>query len=171
MNAATPPTNATVSITTLGQRGEGVAELEGRRVYVPLTVPGDVAEIAVAGDRGTLLSLVKPSAERIDPFCPHFGPCGGCQLQHIAPGAYAVKTGIKVTKAIDVGGQPGAAAPSVEDTGLAVENPGAVLHDLRLGVAGETMARAFELRAGTVERVYAGIGPDSGSVTWRKNRK
>ena len=89
MNAATPPTNATVSITTLGQRGEGVAELEGRRVYVPLTATGDVAEIAVAGDRGTLLSLVKPSAERIDPFCPHFGPCGGCQLQHIAPGAYA----------------------------------------------------------------------------------
>ncbi|MEO8685739.1 MAG: TRAM domain-containing protein, partial [Devosia sp.] len=34
----------TATITSLGQKGEGVAEIEGRKVYVPLTLPGEVVE-------------------------------------------------------------------------------------------------------------------------------
>jgi 23S rRNA (uracil1939-C5)-methyltransferase len=78
-----------VAITALGQRGEGIAELDGRRVFVPFTAPGDAAEISVTGERGTLVSLTTPSPDRVTPFCPHFGACGGCQLQHLAPGPYA----------------------------------------------------------------------------------
>jgi hypothetical protein len=105
------------------------------------------------------------------------GPCNptACSLEYainnaadgdqviVTPGAYVAKAEIKLNHAIDVGGQAGAATPSVEVVGLVVENAGAVLHDLRVAVAGETMARAVELHAGTVERVYAGIGADSGS--------
>lgn len=85
-------------ITSLGQRGEGIAEIAGQRVYVPFTLPGEAVEIAVDGERGTLISVLSPSPDRIDAFCPYFGTCGGCALQHVAPAAYAeFKRGLVVT--------------------------------------------------------------------------
>jgi 23S rRNA (uracil1939-C5)-methyltransferase len=77
------------TITALGQRGEGIAEIGGQRVYVPFTLPGEEVEISVEGERGSLVSVLSPSPDRIDPFCPYFGTCGGCALQHVAPGTYA----------------------------------------------------------------------------------
>jgi 23S rRNA (uracil1939-C5)-methyltransferase len=85
-------------IQSLGQRGEGVAEIDGRRVYVPFALPGETAEIAVEGERGTLVSLLEPSASRAAPFCPHFGVCGGCQIQHLDGPSYgAFKRGLVET--------------------------------------------------------------------------
>jgi 23S rRNA (uracil1939-C5)-methyltransferase len=78
-----------VQIQALGQRGEGIAEINGQRVYVPFTLPGEMAEIDVEGERGTLIELLAPSESRAEPFCPHFGICGGCQLQHLDPPSYA----------------------------------------------------------------------------------
>ena len=80
---------ALAQITALGQRGEGIADIEGRRVFVPFTLPGEEAEVAVEGDRGTLVELATASPHRIVPFCPHFGRCGGCQLQHLDAQTYA----------------------------------------------------------------------------------
>lgn len=86
------------TITALGQRGEGIAEVGGQRVYVPFTLPGEAVQISVEGERGALLSILSPSPDRIDPFCPYFGTCGGCALQHVAPTAYAAfKHGLLVT--------------------------------------------------------------------------
>ncbi|MDB5507006.1 MAG: RumA [Devosia sp.] len=77
-------------ISALGLRGEGVADLEGGlRVFVPFTLPGETVEITIAGDRGMLDELLAASPERIEPFCPHFGICGGCALQHLSGPAYA----------------------------------------------------------------------------------
>jgi 23S rRNA (uracil1939-C5)-methyltransferase len=76
------------TITALGGRGEGVAEIDGRRVFVPFALPGDVAEIEAEGERGTLLVLAEPGPDRIEPFCPYFGTCGGCLLQHVGPDTY-----------------------------------------------------------------------------------
>jgi 23S rRNA (uracil1939-C5)-methyltransferase len=88
----------TTSITSLGHKGEGVAEIEGRKVFVPLTLPGETVEIAAEGDRGTLLGVISPAANRIEPFCPHFGACGGCQLQHMDRPSYeAFKTALVET--------------------------------------------------------------------------
>jgi 23S rRNA (uracil1939-C5)-methyltransferase len=78
----------TTTITSLGHKGEGVAEIEGRKVFVPLALPGETVEIEVDGDRGTLLGVVTPAANRVEPFCPHFGACGGCQLQHMDRPSY-----------------------------------------------------------------------------------
>ncbi|HEY4201257.1 MAG TPA: RNA methyltransferase [Devosiaceae bacterium] len=87
-----------VAITGLGQRGEGVAEVDGKRLYVPLTLPGDRAEIAIEGDRGSLVTLLEEGPGRTQPFCPHFGECGGCQLQHMDAGSYtAFKQGLVET--------------------------------------------------------------------------
>ena len=82
-------------ILALGQRGEGVTEVDGKRVYVPLTLPGEAVAITIEGERGTLVSILEASAHRITPFCPHFGPCGGCQLQHLDAESYtAFKRGL-----------------------------------------------------------------------------
>ena len=88
----------TTTITSLGHKGEGVAEIEGRKVFVPLTLPGETVEIEADGDRGTLLGVIQPAANRIEPFCPHFGACGGCQLQHMDRPSYeAFKTALVET--------------------------------------------------------------------------
>lgn len=85
----------TTNITALGHKGEGIAEIDGRKVFVPLALPGETVEIDVDGDRGTLVAVVTPAANRIEPFCPHFGICGGCQLQHLArPDYEAFKIGL-----------------------------------------------------------------------------
>ena len=78
----------TTQITTLGQKGEGVAEIDGKKLYVPLTLPGETVEIEAAGDRGTLVRVLEPAANRIAPFCKHYGSCGGCQLQHLDRPSY-----------------------------------------------------------------------------------
>ena len=78
----------TTTITSLGHKGEGVAEIDGRKVFVPLALPGEVVEIEAEGERGTLVGVVQPAANRAEPFCKHFGACGGCQLQHMDRASY-----------------------------------------------------------------------------------
>jgi 23S rRNA (uracil1939-C5)-methyltransferase len=93
-----PHMTITTSIETLGHKGEGVALVDGRKVFVPFALPGEVLEIAVEGERGTLVSVKTPAPNRAQPFCPHFGTCGGCQLQHMDQGSYAAfKTGLVET--------------------------------------------------------------------------
>jgi 23S rRNA (uracil1939-C5)-methyltransferase len=73
-------------IDHVGHRGDGVAFVGGEAVYVPYTLGGETVEVAsVPGhhpDRRRLLAVETASAERIAPFCPHFGVCGGCAIQH-----------------------------------------------------------------------------------------
>ena len=72
-------------IDKVGHRGDGVAAGAAGPIYVPGALPGETVEVeSVAGhpDRRRLLSVGKPSAERIVPICPHFGVCGGCAVQH-----------------------------------------------------------------------------------------
>ena len=88
----------TTTITALGQKGEGVAEIDGRKVFVPLALPGERVELEADGERGTLLGIITAAPNRIEPFCPHFGACGGCQLQHLDRPSYeAFKIGLVET--------------------------------------------------------------------------
>jgi SAM-dependent methyltransferases related to tRNA (uracil-5-)-methyltransferase len=79
----------TATIEALGHKGEGIATVDGRRVFVPFALPGEVVEIELEGDRGALKALRQPAPNRAQPFCPHFGTCGGCQLQHLDAASYA----------------------------------------------------------------------------------
>jgi 23S rRNA (uracil1939-C5)-methyltransferase len=67
---------------------------------VPYTLPRETVEVAdVHGhpDRRRLLAVEISSPERIPPFCPHFGVCGGCAIQHWQPDRYrAWKHGLVV---------------------------------------------------------------------------
>lgn len=69
----------------VGHRGDGVVVQDGENVYVPYTLGGETVEVApVPGhpDRRRLIAVEHASPERITPFCPHFGVCGGCAIQH-----------------------------------------------------------------------------------------
>ncbi len=77
-----------LAIQRLGAQGDGVAEHEGRQVFVPLTLPGETVIADLTGDRATLIDVRDPSAERHPARCSHYGECGGCSLQHLNDAPY-----------------------------------------------------------------------------------
>lgn len=83
----------TVTVDGLAPTGEGVAKVDGRALFVPDTLPGEVALVmpVTAGRvrRARLLSLVTRSDDRVEPACPHVERCGGCDWMHVAEGAQA----------------------------------------------------------------------------------
>lgn len=84
--------NVTVEITGVAYGGSGVGRTDGKVVFVPFTAPGDVAEVEITKDKksffeGRLVRIATPGPDRVEPECPYFGRCGGCQLQHIGYGA------------------------------------------------------------------------------------
>lgn len=77
------------TITELAPRGFGVARVEGKVLFVPLTAPGDLIRFRVTDDHGRyafadLVELLRPGGSRSASFCRVFGECGGCQLQHVS---------------------------------------------------------------------------------------
>jgi 23S rRNA (uracil1939-C5)-methyltransferase len=74
-----------VEIIKLGHAGDGVAQ-DG--LFVPYTVPGDVARVGRDGTRGALAEIIMPGPWRGAPPCRHFTRCGGCALQHVAREPY-----------------------------------------------------------------------------------
>lgn len=72
-----------LTIDQLAHRGDGVAKTETGPVYVPRTLPGEVVEADVIGERGTLVNIITASEKRVTAPCPHFEKCGGCSLQHL----------------------------------------------------------------------------------------
>ena len=80
-----------LAINRLAHRGDGVADTPAGPLFVPYTLPGETVEVeSVPGhpDRRHLLRVETVSPERIEPFCPHFGICGGCAIQHWSPARY-----------------------------------------------------------------------------------
>jgi 23S rRNA (uracil1939-C5)-methyltransferase len=73
-------------IDHVGHLGDGVALVDGQSIYVPYALGGETVEVAPAPghhpDRRQLLRIEQASRERIEPFCQHFGICGGCAIQH-----------------------------------------------------------------------------------------
>jgi 23S rRNA (uracil1939-C5)-methyltransferase len=94
-------------IDRLAHRGDGVAETPAGPVFVPYTLPGETVEVErVPGhpDRRRLLHVDVASPERINPFCQHFGVCGGCAIQHWTMDRYrAWKRDLVVTAMQQVG--------------------------------------------------------------------
>ncbi len=77
-----------IEIETLALGGYGLGRWEGKVVFVPYGVPGDILEVEITEDHsdyafGRALEIVEPSPHRVSPPCPVFGRCGGCQWLHI----------------------------------------------------------------------------------------
>lgn len=97
-------TRIILEIERLGQRGEGVAKLSGRAIFVPFALEGERVLAEVDGERGRLVDVLSASDDRIAPICKHHGVCGGCAVQTLAPSAYAAwKRGLVVTALANAG--------------------------------------------------------------------
>ncbi len=68
-----------VTIDRLGHLGDGIAP---GPIFVPMTLPGEVVEGEVEGDRMRAPRIVTPSPDRVAPGCRHYRSCGGCALMH-----------------------------------------------------------------------------------------
>lgn len=77
-----------IEITRLGASGDGVADAAGGPLYVSYALPGERVAIEREGTRGNLVRVETASPDRVEPFCPYFGRCGGCAAQHIGPALY-----------------------------------------------------------------------------------
>ena len=73
------PAPEILDIARMGAQGDGVTA-DGR--FVAFTLPGERVEASAGGDALDLDRVLEPSTQRVEPPCPHFGPCGGCALQH-----------------------------------------------------------------------------------------
>jgi 23S rRNA (uracil1939-C5)-methyltransferase len=68
--------------------GLGLAHAEGKTVFVSLAAPGDRVRVKVEREQGNVLfasivEIITPSPVRIEPPCPYFGRCGGCDFQQL----------------------------------------------------------------------------------------
>lgn len=81
--------NAELTITRLGQRGEGLARHEGAVLGVPYALPGETVRVEIDGERARLVDVLQASPDRLPSFCRYFTNCGGCAVQTLAWPAYA----------------------------------------------------------------------------------
>jgi 23S rRNA (uracil1939-C5)-methyltransferase len=81
-----------VRIDDLDHEGRGVGRVDGKVVFVDGALPGErvrarCTSTAKRFDEAVVEALIEPSPERVQLFCPVYGRCGGCTLQHLAPAA------------------------------------------------------------------------------------
>ena len=77
-----------LEITAIAAEGKAMGHHDGVVVFVPLTVPGDVVDVQVRSQRRRFMEAyvvrwVRRSPLRAEPFCDHFGVCGGCSWQNL----------------------------------------------------------------------------------------
>ena len=77
-----------IEITGYAAEGKALARVDDIVVFVPFAVPGDVVDLQVRRKKHSfmeaeIVSINKPSPLRTEPFCQHFGVCGGCKWQHV----------------------------------------------------------------------------------------
>ena len=76
-----------LTVQTVAAEGKCVAHTgEGQVVFIEYAVPGDVVDVRVIKKKKNYLEarvvrIVSPSPDRLEPFCEHFGLCGGCRWQ------------------------------------------------------------------------------------------
>ena len=75
-----------VEIESVAAEGKALARVDGAVVFVQFAVPGDIVDVKVTKKKknymeGHILRLIRPSEHRLEPFCSHFGICGGCKWQ------------------------------------------------------------------------------------------
>lgn len=92
-----------VTIEAVAAEGKALAHIDGAVLFVQFAVPGDVVDIKVTKKKknymeGYILRMVSPSPDRIEPFCSHFGICGGCKWQ---PLPYAMQLQAKQQQVYD----------------------------------------------------------------------
>ena len=87
-----PEGEFSAQITDLAQDGRGFARMDGKAVFIADALPGETVRFKYLrtgrdADEGQTVAVDQASPDRVTPQCAHFGLCGGCALQHLAPEA------------------------------------------------------------------------------------
>ena len=82
-------TEIDVKIMALGSKGDGIAETDNGRLFIPFAVPGDRVRVRIEKNaarfcRGKITSVLDPAPQRLDAACEHFSDCGGCSVQQLS---------------------------------------------------------------------------------------
>jgi len=77
-----------ISVESMAAEGKCVSRIEGLVLFIEGAVPGDVADVSLTRIKSSFLegkavAIKKYSDKRTDPFCSHFGLCGGCKWQNL----------------------------------------------------------------------------------------
>ncbi|MBS7199637.1 MAG: 23S rRNA (uracil(1939)-C(5))-methyltransferase RlmD [Bacteroidales bacterium] len=92
-----------IEIKKIAAEGKSIAYVDEKVLFVPNTVPGDIVDVQVTRKRksfleGFIVNVRKYSDIRTEPFCSHFGICGGCKWQNLP---YQLQTEFKQQEIID----------------------------------------------------------------------
>ncbi|MEJ5088642.1 23S rRNA (uracil(1939)-C(5))-methyltransferase RlmD [Sphingobacterium faecium] len=77
-----------IEIIDIAEEGKGVGKTDDLVLFVEKAIPGDVVDVELLRKKksfgeGRIQTLKKASEHRVEPFCEHFGVCGGCKWQHM----------------------------------------------------------------------------------------
>ncbi len=77
-----------IKIEKLDNMGRGISYIDGKVIFVPKSLPGDIIEVEVTKEtkkfyEGKITKIIKKSNNRIDSVCPYFDICGGCNLLNL----------------------------------------------------------------------------------------
>ena len=78
-----------VEITGIGTEGKAIGRVDNFVIFVEDAVPGDFTDVLIYRKKknyaeGRSINIRRPSPDRVEPFCEHFGICGGCKWQHLS---------------------------------------------------------------------------------------
>jgi 23S rRNA (uracil1939-C5)-methyltransferase len=94
-----------LKIDRIGGQGDGIGDHDGQSVFVTFTLPEEVVEVDITGGgkhglNGKLIDVIEASKKRVEPECPHFTKCGGCNTQHLSQDLYEAWRHSTVTDAL-----------------------------------------------------------------------
>ncbi len=77
-----------VTALDIADKGKAFGKAGEKAIFIEGAVPGDVVDVEVikkskSFDEGRIIRMITPSPHRTEPFCEHFGICGGCKWQHM----------------------------------------------------------------------------------------
>lgn len=80
--------NYTAPVIDMNTDGDGVCKIDGNVVFVSNALPGEIVQIKITDQKksfalGKVCGYDKTSPDRIQPLCPYYSECGGCNLQHL----------------------------------------------------------------------------------------
>lgn len=95
-----------ITVVDIAEEGKGVGKADELVLFIERAVPGDIVDVELLRKKknfaeAKVTSIVKPSEYRTEPFCQHFGVCGGCKWQHMTYDAQLIYKQKSVTNALE----------------------------------------------------------------------